>query len=234
MRGIVHPDPPRPSRQPASAQETTLDLLWIEDGVAAFAGGRGAWALYRAVLAVEGPAHTPRALAASESGVLAGYRGVLDRLDHAVQVVVRAAPFDTRGYAARWEERAAVLPGPMASLAREHAAWARRELPEVCMLVRRAYLVVPAEDLPAPASPTASFRKHLGRGRLPAPGVEDARAVLAERCARLQSGLGAAGVRATRLDDLGLAQLYRACWSPSTLEADSSDRDLAALFEKTS
>ena len=58
--GLLHPAPSRPDRPPASAQETTLDLLWIQDGVVAFAGGRGTSPLYRAVLAVDGPPHTPR------------------------------------------------------------------------------------------------------------------------------------------------------------------------------
>jgi len=232
--GLLHPASYESGRPPASAQETTLDLLWIHNGVVAFAGGRSTSPVYRAVLGLEGPAHTPRALAATESGALGGYRAVLDRLDHVVQVVVRAVPFETTTYAARWETRAAVLPAPLAALAREHADWARRELDGLGLLVRHAYLVVPAEDPSTTPSPAHSLRERLRRGPLPTLAVDRAWAVLAERCARLQSGLGAAGVRATRLDDLDLARLYRACWSPSTPHADRLDRDLTAVFGRTS
>src|SRR5947199_392321 len=79
-------------------------------------------------------------------GALAGYRAALGRLDHRVQVVIRAIPIDTAATAARWDARAAVLPDPLAALARDQAAWIRRELPTLGLLVRRAYLVVPAED----------------------------------------------------------------------------------------
>ena len=231
---LLQPPPSRPGRPLASTQETTLDLLWIQDGVVAFAGGRGTSPLYRAVLAVDGPAYTPRALAAAESGALGGYRAVLDRLDHPLQVVVRAMPYQVTTYAARWEARADVLPAPLAALAREHAGWARRELAGLGLLVRHAYVVVPAEDPPTAASPAHNLRNRLHWGSLRKLAPEHAREVLAERCARVQSGLGAAGVRASRLDDLALARLYRACWSPSTRDADRHDRDLAARFGATS
>jgi hypothetical protein len=153
-----------------------------------------------------------------------------------LQALVRAEPFDVARYAGRWEARAAALPTPLAGLARDHAAWARRELPALGLLSRRAYLVIPADD-PSAAHPAgvdpirARFARWLGRGpaRRPIADAEQARATLAERCARLESALGAAGVRAARLGDLALSRLYRACWGPSQAGA-SRDRDLAALF----
>src|SRR5438105_1880512 len=78
----------------ASIQATTLDLLWIHEGVACFAGARSNAPLFRAVLAVDGPAHTPRALAATDPGALAGYRALLGHLDHPLQVLVRSEPLD--------------------------------------------------------------------------------------------------------------------------------------------
>ena len=57
-----------------------------------------------------------------------------------------------------------------------------------------------------------------------------ARVVLTERCDRLSSALGAAGVRATRLDDLALARLYRLCWGAHLSGEGRLDRDLVALF----
>src|SRR5207302_5967150 len=76
---------PLAGRQPASrstVQGTTLDLLWIRDGVVCFAGGPGGTSVYRAVLVLAGPAHTPRDLAAADPGALAGYRALLASLDH--------------------------------------------------------------------------------------------------------------------------------------------------------
>src|SRR5437870_8491546 len=147
----------------ASIQATTLDLLWIHDSVVCFAGARVGAPLFRAVLALDGPAHTPRALAAGDPGALAGYRALLGHLDHPLQVLVRTEPVDATVRAARWETRAATLSPPLAALAREHAAWARRELPGVGLLVRRAYVVVPAEDPPADHSPVIALRQRLRR-----------------------------------------------------------------------
>jgi hypothetical protein len=215
-------------REPrASIQATTLDLLWIDEGIVCFAAGRAGVPVLRAILALDGPAHTPRALAAANPGALDGYRALLSQLDHALQVLVRAVPADTASEAARWETRAAVLPGPLAELAREHATWVRRELAGLGLLVRRAYVVVPADE-PVEQHPIPAVVLH--RGRPPTVSLERARVLLRERCARLSAALEAAGVGARRLDDLALAPLYRACWNPTTPGADRQDRDLAAAF----
>jgi hypothetical protein len=219
-----------PRRLPASAQEVTIDLLWIRDGVVAFAGARRSSVLYRAVLALEGPAHTPRSLAGSNPGALEGYRAALHLLDHALQVVVLAGRVDDAAAAGRWEARAGVLPEPLATLAREHAAWARREMATLDLLLRRAFLVLPAEDPIAGRSPVAAVRRRLRRDPAPGLTLDRARAVLAERCGRLAASLGAAGVRTRRLDDLALARLYRGCWSPTSADGDRSDRDLVDAF----
>jgi hypothetical protein len=217
---------------PSSAQETTLDLLWIRDGMACFAGGRTGAPLYRAVIVLEGPAQTPRALASADPGALAGYRAVVDGLEHALHVVVRAAPFDAAAYAARFESRSAALPAPLAALAEEHARWARRELEGRRLLSRRAYVVVPAERAtarkPLPALPRG-VRKWLRRRPEVDQEVDavEAAQVLDERCARLTGALGAAGVGTRRLDDLELARLYRACWGA---QRQRSDRDLLIAF----
>lgn len=220
-------------RAPASAQEVTLDLLWIRDGVVAFAGTWGASPLYRAVLALGGPAHTPRRLAAADPGALGGYRAALGRLDHPFQVVVRTTPADASTAAERWEARASILPEPLAALAREHGAWVRRELPALGLLVHRAYAVVPAEEPPARRSLLAALPGRLRRHPSAALTLDTARVALAERCGRLVAALGGAGVYAARLDDLALARLYRACWNPAAAGADRLDRDLVATFGKT-
>ena len=238
MKLLPVPVPPR-QRMPearrqarASIQATPLDLLWIHDGVVCFAGARVGAPLFRAVLALDGPAHTPRALATGDPGALAGYRALLSQLDHPLQVLVRTEPVDAAARSARWEARAAALPPPLAALAREHAAWTRRELPGLGLLVRRACLVVPAEDPHEDSSPVTALRLRLHR-RAPILTVDGARAVLAERCSRLLATLKAAGVGVRRLDDLALARLYRACWNPALIGADRLDRDLVAAFGST-
>jgi hypothetical protein len=231
------PGAARSRRPTASAQETTLDLLWISHRVVCFAGGSPGELLFRAILVLEGPAHTPRALAASDAGALNGYRSLPDRLDHPVQVVIRPEPFEAQRYADRWESRVARLPGALAALAREHTAWARADLAELGLLHRRAYMVVPADDGAAEVPVgrgglTGRVRWGLGRApeRAPVAGADLARAVLEERCGRLAGALGTAGVVATRLDNLALAKLYRACWNPASGAAPRTDRDLAARF----
>ena len=218
----------------SSAQETTLDLLWISAGVACFAGGRTGTPLYRAVIMLEGPAQTPRALAASDPGALAGYRAVVDGLEHPLHVVVRAVPFDAEAYAARFEARSAALPAPLVALAQEHARWARRELQARRLLSRRAYVVVPAERRTTPKPQLAQalsrgVREWLRRPPEFAEGLDvaQARRVLDDRCARLSGALGAAGVGTRRLDDLGLARLYRACWGA---QRQRGDPDLLIAF----
>jgi len=217
----------------ASIQATTLDLLWIRDGVVCFAGARDSAPLLRAVLSLDGPAHTPRALADADPGALAGYRALLGSLDHRVQVLVRTEAANTAAEAARWDACAGNLPPPLAALAREHATWTRGELPLLNLLVHRAYLVVPAEDPPADHPPPAvELRRQIRAPLALVTQVEEAHVTLEDRCARLMAGLGAAGVGARRLDDLALARLYRACWSPTAPGAERVDRDLVAAFRR--
>jgi len=84
-----------PRRQPvgsggvsprASIQATTLDLLWIRDGVVCFAGARDSAPLLRAVLSLDGPAHTPSALADAD---LRGREPDAARRIHGLEHVVR-------------------------------------------------------------------------------------------------------------------------------------------------
>jgi hypothetical protein len=227
------PDQPRSeTRRRASIQATTLDLLWISVGVVCFAGPQPDAPLYRAVLTVAGPPQTPRGLAESGAGALAGYRALLGGLDHPVQVLVRPELFDAGAEAVRWEARAPELPAPLAELAREHAAWVRGELASASLLVRRAYLVVPAESAATDERPDWGARARLGSKPGPSLDAERARAVLAERCERLASALAGAGVAARRLDDLALARLYRDCWGTRGSAGDRLDRDLAALLSR--
>jgi hypothetical protein len=207
----------------ASLQETTLELVWIRDGVVCL-GSRPADYCYRAVLAVQGP---PEAFAQAPDRlqpVLDGFAGFLNALAQpgmapptTLQALVLAEPTDLADYAARLEQRAAVLPAHLAREALADAAWARQHGPELGLLDRRGYLVVPAESL---SSATAFGSRVLtgprfGRwlGGSPALDEPGARAALDLRCAELTERLVRAGVWARRLDDAALTDLFHACWS---------------------
>jgi hypothetical protein len=214
----------------SSIQETTLDLLWIADGAVCFAGSKRA-PLYRAVLAVAGP---PEAFAGSEHAerALSGYAAVLNGLEHPLQLLTRTEDMDVAAYAARWENAAARLPADLAALAREHASWARRQLAALGLLERRLYLIVPADE---PAPPAHTLVNQLRqRSRSAHSDQAGALAALSERCDRLQHLLKSAGIRSARLDDIGLARLYRACWGHALGGQQRFDRDVLAFFSAAS
>src|SRR5919202_4110597 len=149
----------------ASIQETSLDVVWIRDVVVCL-GARPAERCYRAVLAVEGP---PEAFAPEVERLqplLDHFAGFLNALGQpgvlppaAMQALVLAEPADLDEYAARLEERAAVLPPGLAREALADAAWARHNGPALGLVDRRGYLVVPAESVPSawPSSPAADW-----------------------------------------------------------------------------
>jgi hypothetical protein len=221
-------------REPSSVQETALDLLWIADGVACFAGA-GAARLYRAVLALAGP---PEAFAGSDHAerALAAYAAFLNSLEVPLQFLVTAAHLDVDGYAAGWDARERALAGAMAELAREHARWAREELAGLRLLERQILLVVAAEGAAAAAGalvPALAGGLPWRRRERAAEAEASASATLGERCARLQAALADAGVRSSRLDDAALARVYRVGWGHDRAGEQRFDRDLAAFVAAT-
>jgi hypothetical protein len=226
---VSEQQPARITTRPSSIQEATLDLLWIADRVACFAGPKHA-PLYRAVLAVAGP---PEAFAGSEHAerALAGYAAVLNGLEHPLQLLARTEEMDVATYAGRWDNAASRLPPPLAALAQEHAGWARRHLPPLGLLERRLYLVIPAEQRAPPArSLVNQLRQRARRHRSTQSDQAGALSALSERCDRLQHLLKSAGIRSARLDDIGLARLYRACWGHALGGERRFDRDVVAFF----
>ena len=206
-----------------SIQKTSLDLVWIRDGVVCL-GARPAERCYRAVLTVEGP---PEAFAPEVDRLqplLDHFAGFLNALGQPgvlppsiLQALVLAEPADLSEYAARLKERAGVLPPGLAREALADAAWARHNGPALGLLDRRGYLVVPAEPVPG-----ADLLGRLGSGRPrfvrwfgagPTLDEEGARQALDVRCAELIERLERGGVRAERLDDARLVRLFHACWS---------------------
>src|SRR5205814_6089053 len=57
--------------------------------------------------------------------------------------------------------------------------------------------------------------------------TETVRRQLNDRCDVIGRQLGRAGLRATRLDDLGLAQLYHTSWAPEVARTQRLRRELA-------
>lgn len=207
----------------ASVQATTLDIAWIRDRMVCF-GARPAERCYRAVLAAEGPPDAFATEAERVQPLLDGHAGFLNALGQpgalgsvALQALVRAQPTDLAAYAARLEARAEALPPRLAREALADAAWARQKGPELGLLTRRSYLVIPAEsllgeDLGARLRPTRSlFGGWLG-GKLPL-GEASARVALDTRCSGLLQHLRQRGVWAERLDDPDLVRLFYACCS---------------------
>jgi len=207
----------------ASLQETTLDLVWIRDGVVCL-GNRPADQCYRAVLGVQGPPEAFAQEAERVQPLLDGFASFLNALGQpgvvpptALQALVLAEPTDLADYAARLEQRATVLPPHLAREALADAAWARQHGPGLGLLDRRGYLVVPAESLSTADlfGGLGAARPRLGRwfGAGQALDEPGARAALEIRCVELIERLARGGVWAQRLDDTALAHLFHSCWS---------------------
>jgi hypothetical protein len=209
--------------RPASVQATSIEVVWIRNRVVCLGSSRSD-RCYRGVLATEGP---PEAFAQEIERLqplLDGFAGFLNGIGQpaigspaAIQIVVRAEKADLSEYAARLEARARQLPETWASEVRVDAAWARQVGPDLGLLARRAYLVVPAESLPGSdaAGRLQTARSRLGHWFRARPALDEAAArdVLDIRCGDLIDRLGRGGVRAQRLDDPALTRLFQTCWS---------------------
>lgn len=206
----------------ASIQDTSLDVVWIRNGVVCL-GSRPSERCYRAVLAVQGP---PEAFALEVERLqplLDGFASFLNALAQpstlppALQALVLAEPADLAEYAARLERRASALPPHLAREALADAAWGRQTGPHLGLLERRGYLVVPAESVPSAdmAGRFGSAPRGFVRwfGSRPTLDEEGARRALETRCTELVQRLERGGVLAQRLDDRALVRLFHACWS---------------------
>jgi hypothetical protein len=207
----------------ASVQDTSLDVVWIRDGVVCL-GQRLGDRCYRSALAVQGP---PEAFAQEIERVqpmLDGFAGFLNAFGQpsvgapsAIQILVRAEPGDLSEYATRLESRAKELPRELALQALADATWARQTGPALGLLPRHAYVVIPAESLPGAdvAGRLGTARSRLGSWFRVTPGLDEAaaRKSLDVRCGELCERLARCGVWAQRIDDAGLTRLFQACWS---------------------
>ena len=223
----------------ASVQETSLDIAWIRDQVVCF-GRRTGERSYRAVLAVEGPPEAFAPESERAEGALGAFASLLNSLEHALQIQVLPRPADLDHYAEKLELRARTLPPHLASQARSDAQWARDAGPHLGLLDRRAYVVVPAEEM-APEQMLGRLKtatRFVRRGHAAELDDVAARGRLAERCAALGDRLWRGGVWSERLDDAALARLFHVCWSAwrhgtSDARADRFARDLGAYVGAT-
>jgi hypothetical protein len=188
----------------ASVQAVRLGLDGIERGVVRLTGGG-----YRAVLEVAGVGNVLDDTGRQEAA-LAGYAAFLNALSYPVQILVRAVPVDLGRYVGELEERArGSLPPELAAMARDHAAFVHGLSRERTLLERRFYIVVPAEQ-----HRRRGWRESVVTGLSREVVMDAARRQLAFRCDEVIRQLGRCGLIARRLDDLELAHLALACWSP--------------------
>ena len=217
----------------SSSVQARLDLTAIRAGVACF--GSGDQAEYCAVMEVAGSQESlAKVDDAKQEELLAAYAQFLNSLTFPFQIVVQVHPVDLAWYVARVEERARVaVSGPGRDCPRP-----RRVCPEpdatANLLERRIYIVVPwsssAEDRRA-TRPSLLAVTVATTSASPRPTTsctsESVQRLLADRCEVISRQLGRAGLRATRLDDLGLAQLYHVAWAPEVARTQRLRRELA-------
>jgi hypothetical protein len=100
------------------------------------------------------------------------------------------------------------------------------------LLERRIYVVVPWSR-PVEDGNIAKVLPFLRLGHRRGAGVDErfrSETIvrqLTDRCDAIERQLSRAGIRATRLDDLGLAQLYHQSWAPEIARTQRLRRELA-------
>jgi hypothetical protein len=217
-----------------SSVQIRLDVAAIQNGVVRF--GTADRAEHCAVLEVAGSQESlARVDDAKQEELLAAYSQFLNSIAFAFQLVVQVHPVDLAWYVSRVEERARALSPALVAIARDHAAYVQGLTRQRTLLERRIYVVVPwmgtleepgtdsglrlKRVLPMRRGGGSSIDRHFDAERI--------HRVLGDRCDVIARQLGRAGLRATRLDDLGLAQLYHASWAPEMARAQRLRRELA-------
>jgi hypothetical protein len=216
--------------------QVRLDLTAIQHGVACF--GSGAQAEYCAVMEVAGSHQSLAKLDdAKQEEMLAAYSQILNSLTFPFQLLVRVHPVDLSWYAARVEERARALSPALIAIARDHAAYVQGLTRQRSLFERRVFIVLPWSS-PVDAGNKldgagSSLLRFLGRrgsranAETHAVQEEMISRQLTDRCDVIGRQLSRAGMRATRLDDLGLAQLYHVSWAPEVSRTQRLRRELA-------
>jgi hypothetical protein len=195
---------PHPAATPQAAY---VRIDRIARGVVWLTGGHA-----HAVLEVRRTGPAPRD-AAAEGASIGALCSALNALDFPAQFVARSRPADLEGYARRFERAGARLgPHPLAEVAWDHAALARRLARGASVFEHRCYVAIPA-----PAEPGGA-----GRWRLPwrrtasgaAYAENQAVLTLDARCGDVTRSFARCDIAATRLDDAGLRDLFYDAWCP--------------------
>jgi hypothetical protein len=213
--------------------QVRMDLTAIRNGVACF--GSHDQVEYCAVVEVAGSQESlARVDEAKQEELLAAYAQFLNSLTFPFQLLVQVRPVDLAWYVTRVEERARMLSPGLVAIARDHAAFVQGLTRQRTLLERRIYVVVPWSQ---PTEHRSGARPLplmdlLGRSARGARIEDQLRAEtvcrqLNDRCEIIGRQLGRAGLRATRLDDLGLAQLYHSSWAPELARTQRLRRELA-------
>jgi hypothetical protein len=196
----------------ASVQATRLGIEAIQAGVVELSGNE-----YRAVLEVSGTAR-PFDDEVRLEALMAGFATFLNALSYPIQILVRASPVDLTRYVSTLEERGRQFgDGQLAELAHDHAIFVQGLARQRTLLERRFYVTVPAE-----AAPRAGWTRWFGStSRLEdeEPRRAAARRQLTFRCEEVARQLMRCGLLVRRLEDLELAHLFLACWSPERARA---------------
>ena len=179
---------------------------------------------------------------AKQEELLAAYAQFLNSVTFPFQLVVQVHPVDLSWYVARVEERARALSPALVAVARDHAAYVQGLTRQRTLLDRHIYVVVSwsrsaeggNEASAFPLRPLLAFLLRLLRrsrrseiARDEHPRSEIIERLLGDRCDAIGRQLSRAGLRATRLDDLGLAQLYHVGWAPEVARTQRLRRELA-------
>ena len=207
--------------------QVRLDLTAIRHGVACF--GSHEQTEYCAVVEIAGSQESlAKVDEAKQEELLAAYAQFLNSLTFPFQLLVQVRPVDLTWYVTRVEERARMLSPGLVAIARDHAAFVQGLTRQRTLLERRVYVVVPwsrPTEYGSGSRPLI-FIRLMGRSAQAAT-VDAVRRQLNDRCDAIGRQLSRAGLRATRLDDLGLAQLYHSSWAPEVARTQRLRRELA-------
>jgi hypothetical protein len=213
--------------------QVRLDVTGIQNGVVRF--GSMDQVEYCAVMEVAGSQESlAKVDDAKQEELLAAYCQFLNSVTFAFQLVVQVHPVDLSWYVLRVEERARALSSALVAIARDHAAYVQGLTRQRTLLERRIYIVVPWTSALEETDRASGLRltrllpgRHRGANLMDRQFAADRiQRLLTDRCDVIGRQLGRAGLRATRLDDLGLAQLYHTNWAPEIARAQRLRREL--------
>jgi hypothetical protein len=214
-----------------SSVQVRLDLAAIENGVACF--GSGDRIEFCAALEIAGSQESLATVDdAKQEELLAAYGQFLNSLTFPFQLLVQVYPVDLSWYVSRVEDRARALPAALVAIARDHAAFVQGLVRQRTLLERHIYVVV-SWSRPAEPGNTPIVLSHIRLRRKRHADVDErirfdaVSRQLKDRCDSVARQLSRAGIRATRLDDLGLAHLYHVSWAPEIARTQRLRRELA-------